>query len=212
MNLAYLLTIIIFISLNQSGIAQNIDSVEAKSVYGSKISDVQLLMDLEHIDIYKVNFKNQKLTNGYLLLTTNEYLCGKLTKTDTLLPSKYAKESFKLGINDSISILTLITKPLNDSVAFHFNFAGVGIVRKYARINTNSYSLRDGLVTNETFKKIPTNKAVPLFVYSLPYEDPKWPGYQFYCALTSDGIPPDKWFEKYRVKHLIVVQLQIATK
>ena len=75
----------------------------------------------------------------------------------------------------------------------------------------NDYSLRDGLVTNESFKNIATNTTMPLFVYSLPYEDPKQPGYKYYCALTADGVPPDKWWDKYKVEHYIIVEMKIVT-
>lgn len=189
--------------------AQTIDSVEAKSNYGSKISDVQLLMEIDHIDYYKTHFKQAKFENNYLFLTIKEYWNGKVTKSDTLLPIEYAKESFKLNGKDTSSIFSLITKPLNDSVLFTFRFSGVTLSRKYKRIKSDDYSLRDGLVTNEEFKKIPVNKTIPFFVYSLPYEDPKQPGYLFYCALTTNGIPPKKWWDKYKVQHYIVVEMKI---
>ena len=60
------------------------------------------------------------------------------------------------------------------------------------------------------FKNIPINKTMPFFVYSLPYEDPKRPGYMFYCELTAKGIPPEKWWNKYKVPHFIVVEMKIV--
>jgi len=192
--------------------AQTIDSIEAKANYGSKISDVQLLMELEHIDYYKVQFKNITSKSRYLFLVTKEYLYGKVTKCDTLLPVEYAKENFKLKSNDTSSNLILIAKPLSDSVLFNYRFLGMSLSRKYKRIRSDEYSLRDGLVTNEKFKKIPVNKTLPLFVYSLPYQDPKQPGYLFYCALTANGVPPEKWWDKYKVRHYIVVEINIVTE
>lgn len=169
-------------------------------------------MEIDHIDYYKVLLKQPKnIKNSYLFLTTKEYWKGKVSKTDTLLPTEYAKDDLKLNTNDS-STLSLITKPLNDSVLFNYRFLGLSMTKKYKRINSDKYSLRDGLVTDEAFKKIPTNKTIPLFVYSLPYEDPKQPGYQFYCALTANGIPPEKWWDKYKVKHYIVVEMKIVTE
>ena len=192
--------------------AQTIDSIEAKANYGSTISDVQLLMELDKIDFYKVSFKNFHFDNGYFLITSKEYLNGKVTKSDTLLSAGYAKKYFTLNKTDTSTTLILITKPLNDSILFNYRISGLSLTRKYKRINSEDYSLRDGLITNEEFKKIPVNRTIPLFVYSLPYEDPKQPGYKFYCALTANGIPPEKWWEKYGVKHYIVVELKILTK
>ncbi|MCX2574978.1 hypothetical protein [Pedobacter sandarakinus] len=191
--------------------AQTIDSIEAKANYGSKISDVQLLMELENIDYYKVQFKNSSKSR-YLHLVTKEYWNGKVTKCDTLLTAEYAKENFKLKENDTSSTLSLITKPLGDSVLFNYRFLGMSLSRKYRRAKSDQYSLRDGLVTNEKFKKIPTDKIIPLFVYSLPYEDPKQPGYLFYCALTANGVPPEQWWEKYKVRHYIVLEMKIITQ
>jgi hypothetical protein len=212
MKLKSRLTLLLIIIAYHIGKAQTTDSIEAKANYGSKINDVQLLMDLEHIDVYRVHFKNPNIKKSYLFLTTQEYWNGKVTKADTLLPIEYARENFKFNSEDTVSILSLITKPLKDSVIFNFNFLGVRLNRQYSRIISNDYSLRDGLVTNETFKKIPINKTIPLFVYSLPYEDPKQPGYQFYCALTANGVPPEQWWKKYKIKHFIVVEMKIVTQ
>nr|WP_276898049.1 hypothetical protein [Pedobacter kyonggii] len=192
--------------------AQSIDSVEAKANYGSAVSDVQLLMESDNIDYYKIQFKRSNLKSSYLFLTTKEYWNGKVAKSDTLQQLPYAKENFNITNIDTNSMLSLITKPLKDSVLFTYRFKGMMLKRKYKRISTDDYSLRDGLVTSEKFKKIPVNKTIPLFVYSLPYEDPKQPGYLFYCALTADGVPPEKWWDKYKVKHFIVVEMKIVTE
>lgn len=189
--------------------AQMTDSIEVKANYGSKLEDVKLLMELDHIDYYKVQFKNTTPKKLFLFLTTKEYWKGKVTKLDTILPLEDAKENFVVSKNDSSNILTLLTKPNKDNILFDFRFLGMSFPRKYKRIVSDEYSLRDGLVTNEVFKKIPIDKTIPLFVYSLPYEDPKNPGYLYYCALTANGVPPEKWWIKYKVTHYIVVEMKI---
>ena len=191
--------------------AQIIDSIEAKINYGSTISDVQLLMELDKIDYNKVYLKNLNNDSSNFFITAKEYWNGKVTKSDTLLPLGDSKKYFGINRLDSLPAFTLITKPLGDSVLFNYRLSGLSITRKYKRINSDDYSLRDGLMTNEEFKKIPTNQTIPLFVYSLPYEDPEKPNYKFYCALTADGVPPEKWWEKYKVKHYIIVEIKILT-
>ncbi len=190
--------------------AQNTDSIEARADYGSTIDDIQLLMELDKIDLYKVHFKNVHSQNGYFLITSKEYWNGIETISDTLLSADYAKKYFTVDKNDTAATFTLITKPLNDSIIFNYRYSGLRVTRKYKRINRDDYSLRDGIITGEEFRKIPVNQTIPLFVYSLPYENPEQPGYKFYCALTADGVPPEKWWDKYKVEHYIVVSIKIV--
>lgn len=211
MKLKFIFTISIILLWVISN-AQTTDSVEVKSSYGSKIGEVQLLMDLDHIDFYKVYFKRNKFPTSYLLLTTKEYWNGQVKKVDTLLTVERAREHLKINESDSVSTLSLITKPHNDSVLFSFNFLGINLKRTYRRMNSDFYSLRDGIMSFDRFRKTPVDKTVPLFVYSMPYQDPNYPDMLFYCALGADGVPPDKWWEKYKVKHYIVVEMKIVTK
>ncbi|MDR6734917.1 hypothetical protein [Sphingobacterium sp. 2149] len=203
--------LIVFFTINIVK-GQHIDSISARAEYGSKIEDVRMLMDIDDIDYYKVSFLPKKLKkNSYLLINSKEYWKGVVLKNDTLLQKELAKEYFNFENVDSTTILSLLTKPKGDSVAFHYKLLGADFKVNYKRIPRGDYSLRDGLVTNEKFKNIPINKTLPLFIYSLPYEDPKRPGYLFYCELTAYGIPPEKWWEKYKIEHFIVVEMKIAS-
>lgn len=209
MKFLTLLFLAVFSFYNVNG--QIVDSVQAKAEYGSKIKDLQMLMHLEHTDYYKVNFVKKTFKKApYLLFTTKEYLKGILVKKDTLVPLDFAKEYLKFKNVDSNTLLSLVTKPKGDSITFHYNLLGFEFSKSYKRILRDDYSLRDGLVTNGSYKNIPVNTTMPLFVYSLPYEDPKRPGYKFYCALTADGVSPDKWWLKYKVEHYIIVELKIV--
>lgn len=194
-------------------IAQTLDSLFAKAEYGSKIKDVQLLMRIDSIDYYRVSFLPKHLKKQtYLMFYTKEYWKGKVVKSDTLFTTEMAKEYLSLKDVDSTKNLSLLTKPKGDSITFHYNLLGLEFKKNYKRKHNDQYSLRDGLVTNEKFKSIPVNKTLPLFVYSLPYEDPKRPGYLFYCELTALGIPPDKWWDKYKIEHYIVVEMNIVSR
>jgi len=192
---------------------QTADSIMVKANYGSKNEEIKMLMRIDHVDYYKVTFQNKKFKGSpYLHFTTKEYLKGILVKKDTLFSPAFAKEYLKFKNVDSTAVLSLVTKPKGDSVTFFYSLLGVEFSKNYKRMVREDYSLRDGLVTNESYKNIPTNSTLPIFVYSLPYEDPRQPGYKFYCALTAEGISPEKWWEKYKVEHYIIVELRIVSK
>lgn len=193
--------------------AQQVDSVKAKAEYGFKNNELKILAELDRIDYYKVTFDKKTLKgHPFLLFTTKEYSKGRVVKYDTLIPPTYASQSWKFKDIDSNSIITLTTKPQGDSVKFLYHILGTSFTRFYKRLNNDSYSLRDGLVTNEKFKSIPVDKTLPLFAYTLPYEDPKQPGYSFYCAVTSNGVPPEKWWETYKIPHYIIVEMKIVSE
>lgn len=193
--------------------AQQVDSVRAKAKYGFKNDELKMLAELDRIDYYKLIFDKKTLKgHPFLLLTTKEYSKGKVVKQDTLMYPKYARQFWKFKNIDSNSSITLTTKPQGDSVKFLYRIMGSSFTKTYKRLNDESYSLRDGLVTNEEFKSIPIDKTLPLFAYSLPYDDPKQPGYRFYCVITSNGVPPEKWWETYKIPHFIIVEMKIVSE
>lgn len=194
-------------------VAQQVDDIKAKAQYGFKNEELKVLAELDQIDHYKVSFEKKTLKgNPFLLFITKEYSKGKVVKQDTLIPPTYAKQFWKFKNIDSNSLITLTTKPQGDSVKFLYRIMDNSFTRTYKRINNELYSLRDGLVTNEEFKSIPVNKTLPLFAYSLPYNDPKKPDYSFYCVITSEGIPPEKWWETYKIPHFIIVEMKIVSE
>ena len=203
---------IAMLCFNLKLVAQQTDSVKAKAEYGFQTDDVKILAELEHIDYYKVSFTPKTLKGQpFLFFTTKEYHKGIVVNRDTLMPQNYASQYLKFKKIDSNTTISLTTKPRGDSVTFLYHIMGWSISRTYKRLRDDSYSLRDGLVTNEAFKAIPVNKTLPLFAYSLPYEDPKQPGYMFYCAITANGVPPEKWWETYKIPHFIIVEMKIVS-
>ncbi|MGY4385448.1 hypothetical protein ACVWYN_002488 [Pedobacter sp. UYP24] len=210
---AILVAIVAFTLSFQKTDAQSIDSVKAKAEYGFKNEEVKILAELDRIDYYKVSFQKKQLKgNPYLLFTTKEYLKGKIVKSEELIPAEVAKQYYKFKNIDSSTTISLTTKPKGDSVTFLYGILNQRIPRTYKRLADDRYSLRDGLVTNEAFKSIPVNTTLPIFAYSLPYEDPKQPGYLFYCAITANGVPPEKWWDTYKIPHYIIVEIKIVTE
>lgn len=205
----FLVTIFFFQKTN----AQAIDSIKAKAEYGFKNEEVKILAQLDHIDYYKVSFQKKQLKgNPYLMFYIKEYLKGKVVKSDELYPADFAKLYYRFKNIDSTTTITLTTKPNGDSVVFMYDILGVALPRTYKRLVSDAYSLRDGLGTNEAFKSIPLNTRLPLFAYSLPYEDPKQPDYRLYCALTANGVQPEKWWDTYKIPHYIIVEMKIVTE
>ena len=89
----------------------------------------------------------------------------------------------------------------------YFKFKGLfSTTRKYKTTEANNYSTRD--LSNGEETKIQIGKTFPLIAYSLPYKDPKYPGYLFYCELTKEGFPPEKWGEKFNLEHYIVFEMK----
>jgi len=210
---AIIATLFITTFLCQQTNAQTTDSIMAKAVYGFKNEEVRILAQMEQIDYFKVSFQKKQLKgNSYLMFYTKEYLKGKVLKSEELYPADLAKQYYRFKNVDSTTVITLTTKPKGDSVTFIYGILNNALPRTYKRLVSDSYSLRDGLGTNEAFKNIPLNSQLPLFAYSLPYEDPKQPGYRFYCALTANGVPPEKWWMTYKIPHYIVVEMKIVTE
>ncbi|GAB3816348.1 hypothetical protein GCM10028895_11460 [Pontibacter rugosus] len=120
-------------------------------------------------------------------------------------------EAFAFGEADSIFQFKFIShQPEKKLTHFLLQFDRVGLNPKYKSNKTDLYSLRDATGSLGDPVRVPLNSSFPLFVYSLPYVDPKQPDLYQYCALTQDAVPPSEWGSKYGVKHYIVFELEIA--
>jgi hypothetical protein len=193
--------------------AQSVDSIRAKAVYGFKNKEIKVIAQLDKIDFYEVSFQKKQLKgNPYIMFSTKEYLKGKMIKNEELYPAEIAKRYYKFKNIDSNTKITLTTRPKGDSVTFLYNILGQALPRTYKRLVSNDYSLRDGLLTDEAFKNIALNTTLPVFAYSLPYNDPKQPGISYYCAITKNGVQPDKWWDTYKIPHYIIVEMKIITE
>lgn len=204
----FLLSILSVISFGQQQ-----DSARIRVTRGSKIEEIRELFDIDKIDYFKVTAKDTTLRNTYFILTIAEYWNGKLTKRDTILSDEESKESLRYTDSDTAFSFTLMTKPANaEKINFSFRFPSMGMQTKFKKINSDNYSLRDAINSDGEFVNVPKNRTFPLLVYSLPYQDPKKPGYLFYCELTADSVPPEQWGKKYNIKHYIIVYMRIKSK
>ena len=144
------------------------------------------------------------IANQYFMLTSNEFWEGKSVKIDTITNTK----TFRMkNERDTLRIRVMSKKTCSDTVKFQFNFPRYSISRNFKTTSKDTYSLRD--ITANKEQTFAANEPINLLVYSLPYEDPNYPGYLFYCELSREGIPPEQWGEKFGVKHYIIFKIEL---
>ncbi len=192
--------------------AQNLDSTLIKLDYGSKIREVQDFFNLEQIDYFAITSQDTSLKNYYFLFTSKEYRGKKSDPSKNIIRSNEAK-AVSFGNGDTALVFSIMTKARGvEEIEFCYNLVKFRTSKFYKKTKSDAYSLRDAVNSHGKFVSVPLNKAFPLLVYSLPYEDPKRPGYLFYCELTAGGVAPEQWGERYGVKHYIVIELAILSK
>ena len=196
-----LLSFVLLIS--QNGFGQGKDSVNLKVDWGTESKELQDYYRFQNIDYFKVAFKGDQLKNSFYLLVSKEYWDGKLSKTDTVVNSRGME--MKIGENE-FKFRVMAQKAEEDTVKFQFFFSNFSITKKFKASKQDTYSLRD--ISNNKSVNVAVKMPLTLFAYSLPYQDPKRPGWLMYCELSREGIPPEKWGEKFGVKHYIIFELK----
>ena len=118
--------------------AQRTDSTQLKLTYGSEISEINALFNLEHVDYFKITSRDTSLKNQYFSFTTKEYWDKNLVKIDTLLSGAGA-ESISYGKNDTSLVFSLMTKAKNnDTIDFSYNLFKYGTLRPYKKLKSTS--------------------------------------------------------------------------
>lgn len=198
--------IILFTLINICAYSQTIDSLILNTKYGPTDPDLMFYFRTNNIDLYKINISNKVDNTSKFTLVSTEVSNGEISKRDTIF-SWVDNKSFILGKNMDLSFNVLTQDVKTDSVRFSFDFKNYSTYTYFSKINTNTYSLRDGLLSSGENVKIGRKGVFPILVYSLPYEDPKKPGYLFYCKLTGENINPKDWYANYGIKHYIIFDL-----
>tara|TARA_R110002124_G_C8710318_1_gene494840 strand:- start:48 stop:659 length:612 start_codon:yes stop_codon:yes gene_type:complete len=198
-----LIFIIIILSTYLS-FGQKSDSLSLKIDYGVKSEEFQDYLLMKYIDFYKVKASDKNLKDKSFTIISKEYWNKNLTRIDTVInlsntARKITTDSLKFNI---------ITEKINkDSLQIYFSFKGLfSTTRKFKTTEANNYSARD--LSNGIETKFEYGNSFPLIVYSLPYKDPKYPGYLFYCELSREGIPPEQWGEKFNLEHYIIFEMK----
>lgn len=158
----------------------------------------------EEIDYFKTKLIGKNISSQYFILTSNEYWSGELTKTDTIANTR--RYQLK-NSSDTLEIRVMSKKINRDTIKFQFHLPMYSTSRKFKTTTKNTYSLR--AITTQGEENFVASQPIDVLVLSLPYKDPEQPGYLFYCELSREGTPPEKWGEKFGVEHYIVFKLQL---
>ena len=183
--------------------AQNLDSVKLK-VGGVESRELLEYYRFEGIHYFDLRIIGTGIKNQYFVLTCNEFWGSKSMKMDTIANTKTFQ--MKNG-KDTLGIRVMSKKISSDTTKFQFNLPGFSTIRKFKTTQKDTYSLRD--ITSKGEQTFAPDEPINLLVYSLPYEDPEKPGYLYYCELSREGVPPEKWGEKFGVQHHIIFKIQL---
>ncbi len=195
---------IAIIFFNIIGLAgQHIDSVNIK-IDGVESRELLDYYRFEGINYFNLSITGSRVQDQYFVVTSNEFWEGVSVRRDTMVNTK--KYGMKIG-KDTLDIRVMSKKISSDTIKFQFHFPGFSINKKFKTTSKDTYSLRD--ITSDGEAVISRNEPFHLLVYSLPYEDPENPGYLYYCELSREGIPPEKWGEEFGVEHYIIFKIHI---
>ena len=186
------------------------DSTYVRIVHGFENDETIDLGRALHLEYFKVSFKDSLLKNRVFRFVMREYRNQKLVVEEDFLAGSTPRSFYQYDDKQGFE-LRLLARPTNEkSLQINFFFPRFSRFKRFESVEGKSdqYSLRDN--NSRAGKvKVPLGKPFAFFTYSLPYEDPKNPGWLQYCALTADGVAPEKWGEKYGVQHYVVLELTI---
>jgi hypothetical protein len=183
--------------------AQKNNSIKIRADYGPTSNELLDYYRFEGIHYFRMNAKGETLADKKFIIISKEYWNKKVTKVDTCVNT--ARFGITTDTND-FSFTAMSKKEDKDSVKFVFGFPRFITTKYFKAIKGASYSLRDPF--NGKDYECNPNEAIMLLVYSLPYKDPKNPEWSSYCELSSKGVPPAEWGEKYGVEHYITFELK----
>lgn len=200
------LFIILLIIIPIFSTAQENESAELLVKNGVESSELRDLLAFKNIDYFSILISDESILEKKFAVISKEYWDGRVTGIDTV--ADLSKTPIPGLFNDTLIITILAEKSENDSLRITFNFKQLfSVTKKYQTTTLDTYSTRD--LSNGKSTNVNIGESFPLLVYSLPYEKPDYPGWLFYCELTSDGVPPKDWGEKYNLKHYIVFEMVI---
>jgi hypothetical protein len=186
------------------------DSTQVEIHSGVSDPALQDLLSASNVNYFRLVCKDSLLRGQPFYLIAKEYKYKKLHSTDTVfrqVPVAYLGS----GKKDKKMEIRLLARYRNlDTVEMHLRYPSVSTRKIYSTLAKDTYSLRDALNSHGDPVRVAVGRPVPVWVYSLPYEDPKKPGYLFYCELTAKGVPPEKWGEHYGVQHYLIFELFIG--
>jgi hypothetical protein len=182
--------------------SQKQDSLQVKINWGVESKELQDFYRFENLDYFLINTQGAIIKGKYYKIILKEYWHKNLLRTDTLVNTRKMKMPLKA---EELSFKLMSKKVEPDSVKLMLIFPNFMIGRKYKTTKANTYSLRD--ISNGKAIHHHISKPLTLFAYSLPYQDPKQPGWLLYCELSKEGIPPEKWGKKFNIEHYLTLDI-----
>lgn len=202
---------LLFLLLPLHSYSHTPDSTTITVTWEMKSGELRDVLRLQEIDYFSVAFTDTSLRGKHFKLVSKEYRNGKLTSTRDYFAGAGYPDAFEFNKDSEVfRFKVLAHQPQKKQTHFMFQFDRIGLNPKYKTRNTDLYSLRDASGSLGDPVRVPLHTSFPLFVYSLPYVDPKNPDMYQYCALTQDAVPPSEWGKKYGVKHYIVFEMEIT--
>ena len=186
------------------------DSTLVQIDYGFENTETTDLGRALNLEYFKINFKDSLLNKHVFKFVMREYRNGKLALEEDFLAGSTPRSFYQYDDKQGFSLRLLARTLSEKALQLNFFFPRFSRVKRFESVENKSYqySLRDNNAGGGKVR-VPIGKPFPFFTYSLPYEDPKNPGWLQYCALTADGVAPEKWGEKYGVQHYVVLELTI---
>ena len=197
-----------FLFVTVSAYSQTSDSASLLVKYGAKSAELQDLLVFKKIDYFSILVNSPELKGKKFALISKEYWDGKITRTDTI--EDFGNSPGPGLPSDSLAITVLSEKMTKDSLRISFTFKSqfkFGLTKKFQTTLSDYYSTRD--LSNGESTNIAIGNTFPLLVYTLPYKNPKTPGWLYYYQLTKEGLPPKDWGKKYNIEHYIVFEMII---
>jgi len=204
-----LFAVILFLTISSNG-QTTVDSTAIKINYGSSDKEFLEYLQFMGVDKYSISVNDTSLKDKIVHIRLREFINGKVTRTEDFVEQeKYSKMLYGFAKKDTSYEFRVWTRKFTtDSIEIYFRFYRHGVTKKFKIQSSNSYSLRNPITPSSKVYKTPKNSFSPFLVYSLPYEDPSSPGFYKYCALTADGVTPEKWGEVYKVPHYILLEIK----
>jgi hypothetical protein len=155
-----------------------------------------------------VKLKDSILTGKRITFVLKEFKNSKLRRTDSLnlRNTWYEPKIMYFNEFDSMLIRFFQIKESKKSIKISINYPGISTYYKYTIDPEGIYDFRDISCKSRNYS-VKVNKPYPLLVYTMPAPNDKVIKGGSYCILGLDGTPAEKWGEKYKLKHYIVIEL-----
>lgn len=208
-----LFTFFFAILMNITAFSQSTDSVIIQNAYGTDSKEVMDITQFLQIDIFKINVIFPGIINRKVSISYAEYRKGKVTRKDKLFDDKKVSAYYLTPRqDDSTFSFKVFSQSKNaDSTDIMFIYPAISKTLTFKTERTKDYSMRDAILSRgKKQTKIGKNQRFPLLIYSLPYVDAANPERKSYCDLTKEGVAPEMWWDKYKVRHYIIFYLEFT--